>query len=358
MNKKLIYLIGFVILYSCSNPPTKNANELEKIKGNVKPETVSITTVIKGDFKQQFISNGKIIANQLATLRFQTTALLKKLSIKNGQKVKKGDTLAILENGQNMINLTQAENTITKSKLDLLDELLLAGYKTLDDSSKLTKNGLTLFKIKSGFKQAKLNYKKAILDYNHTFLIAPFSGIIANLEKQTFDLINSNEEFCTLYNHSSLSVEFKLMEMEISNVYLGQKIMLSPFNNPNNELFAAISEINPVVDENGLLRLKATINSSNQNHLFTGLNMHIIIEHSIASQLIVPKEAVVLRSNRNVIFCFKDSLAKWVYVDLMNENEKSYAISGEVKEGDQVIVTNNLNLAHDAKVTIVKTKND
>ena len=352
--KHIFYLLVFCITTACNSSAVKDKSELEKVTGDVSPVAVSVYSLNKGDFKQQLISNGKIIANQQAILRFQTSAILKGLKIKNGQDIKKGDTLAILENGQNKINLQQTENAIAKARLDLLDELLLAGYKNLADTAKVAKNALDQYKTSSGLKQALLNHQKAIFDYNHTFLIAPFTGIIADLKKQAFDLIASNDEFCTLYNNQNLAVEFKLMEMEIGNVYMGQHITLHPFNNPDLELSANISEINPVVDENGLVSFKAKINQSKRGQLFTGLNMRIVIEHSIPNQYIVPKEAVVLRSNRNVVFCYQDGLSKWIYVEVLFENATSFAVSGDLKVGDQVIVSNNLNLAHDARVMLVE----
>lgn len=345
--------VVLLIITACGTSAVKDDSELKKVAGDVSPVAVSVYSLNKGDFKQQLISNGKIIALQQAVLRFQTSAILKELKIRNGQEVRKGDTLAILENGQNKINLEQAENAIAKAHLDLLDELLLAGYKSIDDTSKVSKNALDQYKTSSGLKQALLNYQKALFDYNHTFLVAPFSGIIADLKKQAFDLIISNEEFCTLYNNQNLAVEFKLMEMEIGNVYMGQHIKLHPFNNPDLEFSANITEINPMVDENGLISFKAKINQSKRVQLFTGLNMRIVIEHSIPNQFVVPKEAVVLRSNRKVLFCYQEGLAKWVYIDVLLENATSFAISGDVKVGDQVIVSNNLNLAHDARVTLI-----
>jgi len=54
-----------------------------------------------------------------------------------------------------------------------------------------------------------------------------------------------------------------------------------------------------------------------------------------------------------VVFTLKDNKAKWNYVQTVLENSENYTIvEDEVHEGDVVIVTGNVNLAHEAPVII------
>lgn len=351
-------IILFLSISSCSKSVSKDDKQLEKIKGDLKPVEVSVQLLHKTDFQKQLISNGKIIANQQGILRFQSSGILNSIRIENGLVVQKGDTLSTLQNRQQEINLAKSEIDIERAKNDILEHLIMAGYSSWHDTINLSEEAYNEFKIRTGYQRACLELQQSKLDFNKTYLIAPFSGIISNLEKQEFDWINAGEEFCTLYTHNNLAVEFKLLEMEIANIYLNQKVKVRPYNQKELELEAVIHEINPNVDKNGLVKVKAQLLVKNKTLLFTGLNMQIIIEHSIPSQWIIPKEALVLRSNREVIFHHQNGLAKWVYVNILYENETQYAISAaksaQLFDQMQIIVTNNLNLAHDARVGLVK----
>ena len=53
-------------------------------------------------------------------------------------------------------------------------------------------------------------------------------------------------------------------------------------------------------------------------------------------------------------FAVKDGKAQWNYVQTALENADSYSIADGLKEGDTVIVTGNVNLAHESPVTVVK----
>ncbi len=49
----------------------------------------------------------------------------------------------------------------------------------------------------------------------------------------------------------------------------------------------SISEINPLVDENGMVRIKARVNGSNK--LFDGMNVRVSVKRSVGEQLVIPK---------------------------------------------------------------------
>lgn len=71
--------------------------------------------------------------------------------------------------------------------------------------------------------------------------------------------------------------------------------------------------------------------------------------------MVIPKSALVLRSGKQVVFTLKNDMAIWNYVQTQLENSDSYTLVGEeIKEGDLVIATGNVNLAHEAPVTVVE----
>ena len=91
------------------------------------------------------------------------------------------------------------------------------------------------------------------------------------------------------------------------------------------------------------------------------MNVKVFIETPIDSVIVVPKEAVVMRSNKKVIFTTVNNISKWNYVDVIDENSSSYAIKqGIIRVGDTVIVSGNSNLSHEAKVntTFISEKID
>ena len=120
----------------------------------------------------------------------------------------------------------------------------------------------------------------------------------------------------------------------------------------------SVSEINPLVDANGMVKVKADVNG--EGKLFSGMNVRVSVRRNLGEQLVIPKTAVVLRSGKQVVFTLKEGKAMWNYVNTGLENATEYIVSDKSRkgvedgllEGDTVIVTGNLNLAHEAEVNV------
>ena len=82
------------------------------------------------------------------------------------------------------------------------------------------------------------------------------------------------------------------------------------------------------------------------------MNVKVIIEEKVSYQLVIPKQAVVLRSEKQVVFTLQTGKAKWNYVKTGLENISSFSINEGLKQGDTIIYDGNLNLAHDAEVVV------
>ena len=143
-----------------------------------------------------------------------------------------------------------------------------------------------------------------------------------------------------------------MLESELPLIKVGDKVEVTPFSQTNVKTEGRISEINPLVNTDGMVQVKATVNGNNK--LFEGMNVRVSVHRSLPDQLVVPKTAIVLRSGKQVLFTLKSGVAIWNYVQTGLENASEYIVSGEtLLPGDTVITTGNINLAHEAPVKII-----
>lgn len=111
-----------------------------------------------------------------------------------------------------------------------------------------------------------------------------------------------------------------------------------------------MSEINPVVGENGMVQVKAVVPNAD-GVLLDGMNVEVLVRQAIHNQLVVPKEAVLLRQEKQMLFTLKnDSIAQWVYIKTGIENTSGFTVIDGLSAGDTVIISNNFNLGHDVVV--------
>jgi membrane fusion protein, multidrug efflux system len=353
--KYLILAICISMIYSCG---TKNLNEqgnAEKRQYTAQQNPVEVLRLQKGTFKKELVNNGKLVALRKSELQFRVGEQLEKLNVKNGDKVRGGQIIATLNSFTYQQQLASAQIQVQKTQLELQNVLISRGYNTMD-STQISPQIFQLSRVKSGYADALQSFKTAAFNLESTKLVAPFSGIVANLKPKQYDHVDSGSSFCTLIDDSEFEAEFQIVESEVGDIRMGDEVQIIPFSNQTISK-GRISEINPVVDENGLILIKALV--KNSGSLMDGMNVKVLVEKEIPDQLVVPKSAVVLRDNQEVLFkCTKDSIAFWVYVKTGFENSSSYSVQadpdkgGSLQSGDTIIVSGNLNLAHESIVTV------
>ncbi|MDR2292634.1 MAG: efflux RND transporter periplasmic adaptor subunit, partial [Prevotellaceae bacterium] len=156
------------------------------------------------------------------------------------------------------------------------------------------------------------------------------------------------------------NVKFTVLESELNFIRTGQEVKVSTFTNPDIIHKGYITEITPSVNDKGQILIIAQID--NDGKLIDGMNVKIIIENSIANQMVVPKSAVVIRDDMEVLFRYSKEKSLWTYVNIQMSNSDEYVVSpntargAELNVGDTVIVKGNLNLGSDVNVEIENKK--
>jgi membrane fusion protein (multidrug efflux system) len=91
----------------------------------------------------------------------------------------------------------------------------------------------------------------------------------------------------------------------------------------------------------------------NANKLLPGMNANVQIRIPNSQNVVIPKQAVVMRSGKAVVFTENKGFAQWNYVTLGAENNSEVEITEGLESNLPVIITNNFQLAHEAPVEIV-----
>lgn len=344
---------GVITLASCSgSEATDSRHTSADVNNDELIAKVDTVTVCSAPFKSDIVSNGRVQPAEFADIYFRSAELIEDVAVHNGQRVRRGQTLAKLDMFKLNAEKTKLEASLAQAKLELQDVLIGQGYNP-DDLASVPQDVMALARIRSGLEQAEANYNTTIRDIENAVLTAPFDGVVANVKGAAHTMASAAEPFCRIINDSRMEVEFPVLESEMAHIRPGEAVEIIPYN--GGETYRGhITEINPVVDENGHVDVKASIDDG--RGLIAGINVRIRSSHSLGDRLVVPKSAVVLRTGRQVAFTYQDGKAMWNYVTTGLENLDSYEITEGLKEGDRVIFSGNENLAHETPVIIQSDK--
>ncbi len=121
MHKTCIFLFisifGLLFLASCSVETGKAADNLEKKQFVEEKNPVSVIVLKRQNFEKELLSNGKLRARKKSILKFETSGILKKLYLKNGQYIAAGHIIAQLDDKKARQNIENALIQLEKAKL-------------------------------------------------------------------------------------------------------------------------------------------------------------------------------------------------------------------------------------------------
>src|ERR1035437_7639979 len=162
----LTLLLFTALLFSCK--PKKAENLEEMARRSSRPEAVLVKTVKlePSTFYHELISNGKVWSSKKAVVPFKVDGIIKEIYIKNGQKVKAGDLLAIIEDFEYKIQLTRAQQGLEKAKINFKDDLL-SNFSTTDTTG-LSHAKIKISRIRSGLNDAITSLSVAEYNFNNT----------------------------------------------------------------------------------------------------------------------------------------------------------------------------------------------
>ena len=324
------------------------------------PTADSLTTEIYVDtlrlreqtFHRQLVCNGKLRALEKCDLSLADGGSVDQVFVHNGEVVRKGQLIARTDAADAKLSVEKASRDLENARIALADKLIGLGYNGISDA--VPADVMHRAKVTSGYFAATYQLQAAQHLLTKCALVAPFSGRITDLVNKRHQRV---DKLCCLVNDTQLDVEFEVLEAEIKQVHVGQTVWVNLFADDTERYKGQVVNVNPAVSDKGLIKVMARIPNA-QGKLMDGMNVKVIVENDVPHSLVVPKDAVIERDGYHVVFLYDKGEAVWTYVDVLHSNIHSYAIGGckrketQIKAGDVVITSGNLNLADGTEVHV------
>lgn len=351
MSKIVFFLLSLsFFLLSCSSTTNKDAKPEKQSIVSDKPTEVKVKQIDYEPFHYELVSNGTIVALNKTDLRFASSDVVTSIYVKNGERVVKGQKLATLNTFKLRNSLEQAKDNLERAKLELQDILIGQGY-SIKEQNTVPAEVLKIAKVKSNFDQCRISFELAEYNLKAATLISPINGLVANLFTKENNIPDGSLPFCTIIDIEHPEVVFKILENELSLIRKNDDVLVSPFSDKDLPCKGKIREINPAIDFNGMVRLSASVENT-QNRFYDGMNVNVRVRRAIEKQLLIPKSALVLRNGRKVVFTCQHGKAKWNYVQTSLENYDSYVVTEGLQKSDSVIFDGNINLADETPIVL------
>lgn|GEM_PF-296922 len=350
-------LAGFLIAASlivsgCSSGTVAEEVPEPEPSANVPVQATPVTTcdLQITTFPDLIATTGKVESLHDELFVSQSGGLLEWCIAQTGRQVQKDAVIARFSTEKIAMRLERAQLQQFNARKEYESQLL--GYEQLlkGKSEEEARNIKEKLRISSGLAMAEQDIKEAKTELQQCVVKAPFAGIFADVQVQSGDVVKPGATLFRLYQPDKMLLSVKVLESDIHLIKPGMPATVTPVGSMQ-PLKASVYDINPYIDNDGMATVRLSIqHKTGDIKLYPGMNATAIIQSPAVKTLVVPKEAIVYRDGKPVVFTLENGRAKWNYVAVGRDNGKQTEIKEGLQPGMKVITSNNLQLAHDAPV--------
>ncbi|MCM1511022.1 MAG: efflux RND transporter periplasmic adaptor subunit [Clostridium sp.] len=352
MNKIVMLAAAAAMLVSCGSKsgggkPNFGDNEyaVRTLKGQNADLQNSYPATIKGV--------------QDVEIRPKISGFITKICVHEGQQVKAGQLLFVIDNVTYQAAANQAKAAVNSAKAQLATAKL-----TYENNKKLHENNVIgdyeLSAARNSYEtamaavaQAEANYTAAKQNLDFCYVTSPATGVIGELPYKVGALVSasSQEPLTTVSDIRTMQVYFSMTEKDVMNItkkdgsvnaaikdFPAVKLELADGSMYTQE--GKIAAVSGVIDATkGTVQVRADFPNP-ASLLKSGGSGSVIIPNITNGVIIVPQSAVVQVQDKYFVYVVgKDNKVKYTPVTIYPENDgKNYIITSGVKSGETIVV--------------------
>lgn len=340
----------------------------------------------KGSFSKKVDATGEIFATELIDVGAQVSGQIKKLYVKLGDQVKKGDMIASIDSStqQNSIDNKEAQLAIYKAQLESAKVALNIAKTQFDrenalfaknatskqefESAKNTysANSAKIKELEAQIKQTNIELSTAKINLGYTKITAPRDGTVVSVQVEEGQTVNANQTTPTIVNIADLShvkMKMQIAEGDITKIKVGTPVEYSILSEPTKKFQTTVSSIDP-----GLTTLsdgsygsssssKSSYSSSSSSSSAVYYYAQSIVDNkdgilrigmttqnelliaNVEDAIIVPSIGIKKDENGTFVYVLKDGKpVKTAVKTGIKDNLDTQIISG-INEGDEIITS-------------------
>ncbi len=341
-----VLLTATLIVAGCGNNNKGSKELIRKVK-------VAEVTKTSPELTKEF--SGIIKEAKEVNLAFRVAGKIEKILVKEGDYVKKGDLIAMIDPRDYEVQaaVAKAQYEQVKAEASRVNELYNRKSIAENDYDKAV----------AGEKMLSSKLKHANDQLNDTKLYAPFSGYIQNINYDNGEMINTGFTLATIINVEHYSVEVDIpaslfIKKDKFVSFACQQSMIG-----NKEFPLSFVSFNKKANSNQLYRLYFRLDPKKDKRLAPGMDVKVTINYQNGSNnhVMVPINAIFNREGKSFVWLYsKDTrtvTSKQVIVDGLAG--KGFANIKSGLNGTEVIVVAGVNiLKENQRVDILSNTSD
>ena len=351
-------------------------------------------TVKKQDITMPMKFSAKLKGQADVTITPQVSGQLMRICVTEGQQVKKGQVLFVIDsrNAQHEVqaaqanlqaaraNLTAAQAQANSAKLEyesnknLFEKKIVSSYMLENSKNNYNQALAAVSQAKASITQAQSAVNRARVNLGFCTITAPVTGVIGGIGVRPGDQVSPATNLTILSGNTNMDAEFSVSEAVIeSQVQAGVKagdkekhladipdVTFVMKNGTEYQHKGRITSLTGVVDATtGSLGVKASFPNPD-GHLFSGVQGTVVLPFSQKDVMVIPQAAVVKLQDKQLVYKVKaDSTATAITVTTTSTgNGKDVIVTSGLNVGDKIVTIGASNVQEGQKVLFPEVKEE
>ena len=326
-----------------ATPATQTA--AKPVAAPAAPVRVEVAAVKEIPFARGLSAVGSLRSDESVVLRPEVVGRIQSIEFKEGQPVARGQVLIRLDDSVPRAELAQARANLTLAQSHYRRAVELQGKGFVSQQAR--DESASTLKVQ----EAAVALAQARLD--KMTILAPFGGIVGLRSVSVGDYVNQGQDLAPLEAIDPLKVDFRVPEMYLSKVGVGQQLTLRLDALPGQERQGIVYAVSPLVDAGGRsILLRATV-ANKDAVLRPGMFARVQLLFNQDKALVAPEAALSPSGETQYVYRIKDGRAERREVTIGERREGRVEILTGVAAGDHLVVAGIQRVTDGAAVNVV-----
>jgi membrane fusion protein, multidrug efflux system len=352
MNKKILGVVVLVILAIGAGGAAYWQSQQKKPSSDKKPEDGPLTFTPK-ELTQPSLRklggnlqwSGNLAAAQSAIVRSKTNGTLISLSVKEGDVVRAGQSLGVIDTSDFAIRLNERQAAIESAQANLSNaQRVYDSNKGLSEKGFISAAAIDGYKTQLDAAKAQLKVAQAQnagvkLALRETALIAPMGGTVTKRNAQPGEKLSIEQAIVTLVTTNPIEMHGTIAPHQVAILKVGMPV-IGEVDGLATKRNGRLERIGPAADA-GTKAIPVVVRfENNDGSLQPG--QFAQAQAAIADEtdsLTVPVQAVASENNQHIVWVIENDKLKRQYVKLgkRDENGVSIQIVDGLKASDRIL---------------------
>jgi membrane fusion protein (multidrug efflux system) len=307
---------------------------------------VEVASPVRGEVIATYSGTATLEAEADAEVVAKVSAEVRRLAVEEGDRVRAGQLLAVLDDRQLRLQAAQARAALAKAERD---------YKR---QVELHQKGLVAAgafeNLKFDLDNLRAAYDLAQLSLSYTEIRAPFAGIVSARHVKLGQTVQLGERLFRVTDPTPLKAEVFVPERELQRLKIGQQATVQLDALGGRAFPASVALVSPTIDAT-TATFKVTLQVDDKAGLVKpGMFARVgIVFERRANALTIPRAATLDADGTTTVFVVAEGKARNREVKLGLSNGANVEITSGLKPDEQVVVVGQNGLKDGNAVRVV-----